>query len=82
MGSEPIYLWHCCRSCSSVNESISYNGIQLLWQHFLAVAAPCERTLTLLTFSVLPLRYVHTAVATVTENSIYLVTVTVAIAVT
>ena len=30
MGSKPIYLWYNCRSCSSVNESISYNGIQLL----------------------------------------------------
>ena len=50
MGSEPIYLWHHCRSRSSVNESISYNGIQLLRQYFLAIAAtaaaPCERTLT------------------------------------
>ena len=30
MGSEPIYLQHHCRSRSSENESISYNGIQLL----------------------------------------------------
>ena len=48
MGSEPIYLQHHCRSHSSVNKSISYNGIQLLRQHFLAVAAtvaaPCEWT--------------------------------------
>ena len=49
IGSELIYLQpHCyghCR-CRSVNDSISYNGIQLLRQENVAVAVPgpCERT--------------------------------------
>ena len=44
MGSKPIYLWHHCHSCSSVNTHIESNEIHLLWQKIAAAATPCERT--------------------------------------
>ena len=45
VGSEPIYLWYCCRRCSSVNTHIESNATHLLRQKIAAAAAPCERAL-------------------------------------
>ena len=46
IGSEPIYLWHLCRSGSTVNTHIESSTTHLLWQKNAASVARYERTLS------------------------------------